>query len=117
MTCRVSCCVPASPQRSRASPAPAPSSGSFGRSSASCVRRTGYAGQRSLPEVAPGKADASVQTRFTGRAGATEAGEGLSLVLSAARLGSIKPGNAVTYREVKVGEVTGYELGRTPIAY
>ena len=72
----------------------------------------GYAGQRSLHEVAPGKADASVQTRFTGRREPQKAGEGLSLVLSAARLGSIKPGNAVTYREVKVGEVTGYELGQ-----
>lgn len=64
-------------------------------------------------EVAPGKADASVQTRFTGQEREPQkAGEGLSLVLSAARLGSIKPGNAVTYREVKVGEVTGYELGQ-----
>ena len=64
-------------------------------------------------EAAPGKADASVQTRFTGQEREPQkAGEGLSLVLSAARLGSIKPGNAVTYREVKVGEVTGYELGQ-----
>ncbi|KXO84135.1 PqiB family protein [Stutzerimonas stutzeri] len=64
-------------------------------------------------EVAPGKADAGVQTRFTGQEREPQkAGEGLSLVLSAARLGSIKPGNAVTYREVKVGEVTGYELGQ-----
>jgi len=64
-------------------------------------------------EVAPGKADAGVQTRFTGQEREPQkAGEGLSLVLSAARLGSIKPGNTVTYREVKVGEVTGYELGQ-----
>lgn len=39
--------------------------------------------------------------------------EGLALTLSAARRGSIKPGVAVTYREITVGKVTGYELGQT----
>ncbi|MGC3678496.1 hypothetical protein, partial [Enterococcus faecalis] len=34
---------------------------------------------------------------------------GLSLVLSAARRGSLKEGVPVTYREVTVGKVTGYE--------
>ncbi|MBA1202599.1 MCE family protein [Pseudomonas capeferrum] len=38
---------------------------------------------------------------------------GLPLTLSAARRGSIKPGVPVTYREVAVGKVTGYELGPT----
>ncbi|GMG87890.1 PqiB family protein [Biformimicrobium ophioploci] len=38
-------------------------------------------------------------------------GAGLHLVLDAARLGSIKAGAPVYYREVKVGEVTGHELG------
>lgn len=38
---------------------------------------------------------------------------GLSLVLSAARRGSIKPGVPVTYREIPVGKVTGFELGQT----
>lgn len=38
---------------------------------------------------------------------------GLSLVLSAARRGSIKVGVPVTYREIPVGKVTGYELGQT----
>jgi paraquat-inducible protein B len=38
---------------------------------------------------------------------------GLSLVLSAARRGSLKTGVPVTYREVTVGKVTGYELGQT----
>jgi len=38
---------------------------------------------------------------------------GLSLVLSAARRGSLKPGVPVTYREITVGKVTGYELGQT----
>ncbi len=65
-------------------------------------------------EVAPGKSGAAAQARFVGQElEPRKAGEGLALVLSAARLGSIKPGNAVTYREVKVGEVTSYELGQT----
>ncbi|AMB84283.1 mammalian cell entry protein [Pseudomonas agarici] len=38
---------------------------------------------------------------------------GLSLTLSAARRGSLKEGVPVTYREVVVGKVTGYELGAT----
>jgi paraquat-inducible protein B len=38
---------------------------------------------------------------------------GLSLVLSAARRGSLKTGVPVTYREITVGKVTGYELGQT----
>ncbi len=65
-------------------------------------------------EVAPGKPGAAAQAHFVGQEREPQkAGEGFALVLSAARLGSIKPGNAVTYREVKVGEVTGYELGQT----
>ena len=39
--------------------------------------------------------------------------EGLALVLSAPRRGSIKPGVPVTYREIPVGKVTGFELGQT----
>ncbi|MNH21937.1 Paraquat-inducible protein B [compost metagenome] len=38
---------------------------------------------------------------------------GLALVLSAPRRGSIKPGVPVTYREIPVGKVTGFELGQT----
>jgi len=65
-------------------------------------------------EVAPGKPGAAAQAHFVGQEREPQkAGEGFALALSAARLGSIKPGNAVTYREVKVGEVTGYELGQT----
>lgn len=37
---------------------------------------------------------------------------GLPLVLSAPRRGSIKAGVPITYREITVGKVTGYELGR-----
>ena len=39
--------------------------------------------------------------------------QGLRLVLSAARRGSIKPGVIVSYREIPVGKVTDYELGPT----
>jgi paraquat-inducible protein B len=39
--------------------------------------------------------------------------EGLRLVLSSARRGSIKPGVVVSYREVPVGKVTHFELGPT----
>ncbi|MCW8275750.1 MCE family protein [Pseudomonas sp. PCH199] len=38
---------------------------------------------------------------------------GLSLILSAPRRGSLKAGVPVTYREITVGKVTGYELGQT----
>ncbi|MCF7201827.1 PqiB family protein [Pseudomonas oligotrophica] len=66
-------------------------------------------------EVEPGNAAAARQTRFAAlehqpRAAAPA---GLALTLSASRLGSIQPGNAVTYREVKVGEVIDYALGPT----
>ncbi|NWA05288.1 PqiB family protein [Pseudomonas gingeri] len=44
---------------------------------------------------------------------AVAAQDGLSLTLSAARRGSLKEGVPVTYREVTVGKVTGYELGAT----
>jgi len=64
-------------------------------------------------EVAPAAAGSPRQTRFTAleHEPRAEAAKGLFLTLSAVRLGSIKPGNAVTYREVKVGEVVDYELG------
>ncbi|WP_339547488.1 PqiB family protein [Pseudomonas sp. RA_35y_Pfl2_P32] len=44
---------------------------------------------------------------------ATAQEAGLRLVLSAARRGSLKTGVPVTYREITVGKVTGYELGQT----
>ncbi|MDX5374090.1 MAG: MlaD family protein [Pseudomonadaceae bacterium] len=39
--------------------------------------------------------------------------EGLRLILSTVRRGSIKPGVVVSYREVPVGKVTDFELGPT----
>ncbi|MDG9925959.1 MULTISPECIES: MlaD family protein [unclassified Pseudomonas] len=39
--------------------------------------------------------------------------EGLRLILSTARRGSIKPGVVLSYREVPVGKVTHFELGPT----
>ncbi|MNZ48761.1 Paraquat-inducible protein B [compost metagenome] len=38
--------------------------------------------------------------------------QGLHLVLSATRRGSLKPGVPVTYREIQVGKVTSFELGQ-----
>ncbi len=64
-------------------------------------------------ELEPGRSSAKRQSRFVALAQAPEPplGEGLRLTLSAPRLGSIKQGNPVTYREIAVGRVVGYELG------
>jgi paraquat-inducible protein B len=67
-------------------------------------------------EVQPAEKSGGPQTSFVALPKApdfTEREQGLSLVLSAARRGSIKPGVPVTYREVQVGKVTGFELGQT----
>jgi len=64
-------------------------------------------------EVQPANKGAAVQSQFTAlrQPPAVLAREmGLNLVLSAPRRGSIKPGVPVTYREVAVGKVTGFEL-------
>jgi paraquat-inducible protein B len=67
-------------------------------------------------EVQPAAKNLGPQKNFTAlnqppESAVSEAG--LSLVLSAARRGSLKAGVPVTYREVTVGKVTGYELGQT----
>ncbi|WP_137888882.1 PqiB family protein [Pseudomonas sp. 2FE] len=67
-------------------------------------------------QVQPAAKAGALQTRFIAleqppTVSARESG--LSLVLSAPRRGSIKPGVPVTYREVAVGKVTGFELGAT----
>ena len=67
-------------------------------------------------EVQPAAKNLGPQKSFTAlnqppESAVSEAG--LSLVLSAARRGSLKAGVPVTYREVTVGKVTGYELGQT----
>ena len=67
-------------------------------------------------EVQPATKSQGVQTSFVALPQPPEASvqeAGLSLVLSAARRGSLKVGVPVTYREVAVGKVTGYELGQT----
>jgi len=67
-------------------------------------------------EVQPAIKDRGPQTAFVAldqAPDAVAAQKGLSLVLSAARRGSLKEGVPVTYREVTVGKVTGYELGNT----
>ena len=67
-------------------------------------------------EVQPSNQKGAAQVNFTAaeappKANARE--QGLRLVLSAARRGSIKPGVVVSYREVPVGKVTDFELGPT----
>ena len=67
-------------------------------------------------EVQPAAKPLGPQKNFVALASPPEAVKpeaGLSLVLSAARRGSLKIGVPVTYREVTVGKVTGYELGQT----
>ncbi|NBA94917.1 PqiB family protein [Pseudomonas sp. R5(2019)] len=67
-------------------------------------------------EVRPAVKSKGPQRDFVALPQAPEVSErevGLSLVLSAPRRGSLKPGVPVTYREVTVGKVTGYELGQT----
>jgi paraquat-inducible protein B len=66
-------------------------------------------------EVQPAARGDARQTEFVAEpAPETQADEaGLRLVLSSARRGSLKSGAPVTYREVQVGKVTGYELGAT----
>lgn len=67
-------------------------------------------------EVQPAAKDRGPQRDFIALAEAPEVigpEVGLPLTLSAPRRGSIKPGVPVTYREVAVGKVTGFELGQT----
>ncbi|WP_460120867.1 PqiB family protein [Pseudomonas sp. S2_C03] len=67
-------------------------------------------------EVQPAAKSAAPQKNFVALTTPPEivkSEDGLSLVLSAARRGSLKIGVPVTYREVTVGKVTGYELGQT----
>ncbi|MFV0934308.1 MULTISPECIES: intermembrane transport protein PqiB [Pseudomonas] len=67
-------------------------------------------------EVQPAPKNLGPQKNFVVLAAAPETAKqeaGLSLVLSAARRGSLKAGVPVTYREITVGKVTGYELGQT----
>jgi paraquat-inducible protein B len=67
-------------------------------------------------EVRPASKNLGPQKNFVALVSPPEMAKqeaGLSLVLSAARRGSLKPGVPVTYREITVGKVTGYELGQT----
>lgn len=65
-------------------------------------------------QVQPANRPGVSQSRFTALPGPPAHGEpepGLGLILSAARRGSVKPGVAVTYREMPVGKVPHVELG------
>jgi paraquat-inducible protein B len=66
--------------------------------------------------VQPAPMGAAAQTRFTAQMDAptnSPSQKGLKLVLSTSSRGSIKPGVAISYREVPVGKVLSYELGAT----
>lgn len=67
-------------------------------------------------EVQPAAQKGARRTEFVALASAPNQAvreEGLRLVLSAPRRGSIKPGVIVSYREVPVGKVVDFELGPT----
>jgi len=67
-------------------------------------------------EVQPAAINKGPQRDFTALPEAPEVigpPQGLALTLSAPRRGSIKAGVPVTYREIPVGKVTGFELGQT----
>lgn len=67
-------------------------------------------------EVLPASKPGAEQTHFvisSGPPNVSAREDGLRLVLSAARRGSIKPGGLVSYREIPVGKVTSFELGPT----
>ncbi len=67
-------------------------------------------------EVLPAPKAGKVQSLFEMRKQAPTVAvreQGLRLVLSTARRGSIKPGVVVSYREIPVGKVTDFELGPT----
>ena len=67
-------------------------------------------------EVQPAAKNLGPQKNFVALANPPETAKqeaGLSLTLSAPRRGSLKAGVPVTYREITVGKVTGYELGQT----
>ncbi|RRV07547.1 MCE family protein [Pseudomonas sp. v388] len=67
-------------------------------------------------QVMPAPRPGAVQTTFNvlpAPPALDEPEPGLNLILSAARRRSIKPGVAVTYREIPVGKVTRVELGST----
>lgn len=67
-------------------------------------------------EVRPAAKNLGPQKNFVALPNPPESAKqeaGLSLVLSAPRRGSLKSGVPVTYREIAVGKVTGYELGQT----
>jgi paraquat-inducible protein B len=67
-------------------------------------------------EVRPANKPGAIKTSFIAAESAPTQNareQGLRLVLSTARRGSIKPGVVVSYREVPVGKVTHFELGPT----
>jgi paraquat-inducible protein B len=67
-------------------------------------------------DVQPAPVGTAKQTNFVAQSLAptnTPSQQGLKLVLSTPTLGSIKPGVPISYRNVPVGKVLGFELGPT----
>ena len=66
-------------------------------------------------EARPGTGGAARSFAALDRAPTAAASEvaGLHVVLQAERLGSLKPGSPVYYREIKVGQIESHELGPT----
>jgi len=59
-------------------------------------------------DIEPG--NGAKQTEFVAKINQVEVKQGLHLVLQAQRLGSIKMGNSVSYRQINVGEVRSFQL-------
>lgn len=59
-------------------------------------------------QIDPGKGQK--QTQFMGKLTLPTIKQGLHIVLKSPRLGSVNKGNTVTYRQIPVGEVTGFQL-------
>ena len=86
--------------------------------------RFGLAGTSDLDTLISGQyisvlaGDGEAQTEFRGLESSphnliSNVADGLQLSLRAERLGSVKEGVGVYYRQIRVGEVTGYELSGT----
>lgn len=61
-------------------------------------------------EIEPGKGQK--QTEFVANLNLSEIKQGLHIVLKTPRLGSIKAGNPVSYRQIIVGEVKSFQLSK-----
>ncbi|MCK5355605.1 MAG: MCE family protein, partial [Methyloprofundus sp.] len=61
-------------------------------------------------EIEPGHG--ARQSEFIGELNQPEIRQGLHIILKSPNLGSIKVGNTVSYRQIPVGEVSGFKLAK-----